>query len=640
MHTLPSARTTLASQSPTAPVATDLIHVIGAVPQNADGVPRLFSNVAALLAFHGYAETAEYPALHMEGAGKAVLFAGLPIATPGHIGRTESLHTGTALVTAAVGSDGALAEVKGRVSVLRGGTVGTSQILLSVSLDDGASYKTARLGTALTYTIPYIGVTLTLESGGTLVTGDEIFVFETTAPAFDSTGVTLAKTKMEAGQYITRTWLFVGDQSTLAGAQAIEGAADAYETETERFIVAKAQVRDRRVVKASRPRCALVPATNAQIVFAEVGATGDTITRSSGSFVSDGFQVGDYIRVTGSLSNNVSGKITAVSATVLTLDTTDLAAETLASGGAITGAPSIVFATTTITRNRGSWVTDGFAVGDVVTIAGSTSNDGTAIITTLSATVMTCAASSFVSETNGMDVVTFSFEESETAWASDIDGDFAAVVSKRIDLGAGRLAKISPITGYKMRRPVQWADSVRAYSHDLHLATWEKDIGPLDGWDIAGEHDERVNETLLAGRFTCARTWGNGPTGAFIAMSVTRTDPDNILSLTHNMCVANLVQAVVQRETENFVGKTPVLNPPDDTGKKTLATPERTRFNTRVNSALQRNVGSPEGARWSGATFAVSTDDDLGVADATLTHSTALDFNGTIVHVSGSVGVT
>jgi hypothetical protein len=129
-----------------------------------------------------------------------------------------------------------------------------------------------------------------------------------------------------------------------------------------------------------------------------------------------------------------------------------------------------------------------------------------------------------------MDVVTFTFEESETAWSSDIDGDFAPVVSKRIDLGAGRLAKISPITGYKMRRPVQWADSVRAYSHDLHLATWEKDIGPLDGWDIAGEHDERVNETLLAGRFTCARTWANGPNGAFIAMSVTRADPDNILS--------------------------------------------------------------------------------------------------------------
>jgi hypothetical protein len=181
-----------------------------------------------------------------------VLFAGLPIVTPGHIGRTESLHSGTALVTAAVGSDGALAEVKGRVSVLRGGTVGTSQILLSVSLDDGTSYKTARLGTALTYTIPYIGVTLTLESGGTLVAGDEIFVFETTAPAFDSTGVTLAKTKMEASQYVTRTWLFVGDQSTLVGAQAIETRP----TPTRPRPSASSSRRPRSAtVASSKPRC-------------------------------------------------------------------------------------------------------------------------------------------------------------------------------------------------------------------------------------------------------------------------------------------------------------------------------------------------------------------------------------------------
>jgi hypothetical protein len=64
------------------------------------------------------------------------------------------------------------------------------------------------------------------------------------------------------------------------------------------------------------------------ITFTEVGATGDTITRSVGSFVADGFTVGCRITVTGSASNNISDAlVTNVTALVLTLDTADLANE-------------------------------------------------------------------------------------------------------------------------------------------------------------------------------------------------------------------------------------------------------------------------------------------------------------------------
>ncbi len=71
------------------------------------------------------------------------------------------------------------------------------------------------------------------------------------------------------------------------------------------------------------------------LTFAEVGATGDTITRAGGSWITDGLAVGDIVTISGTSLNNVTGAIAALSATVLTFGTTDLAAET-PSAGAVT----------------------------------------------------------------------------------------------------------------------------------------------------------------------------------------------------------------------------------------------------------------------------------------------------------------
>jgi hypothetical protein len=64
-------------------------------------------------------------------------------------------------------------------------------------------------------------------------------------------------------------------------------------------------------------------------------ADDDTITRSDfdGSWVTAGFAVGDYVKITGTASNNVIARVTAVTATVLTLSAA-LADESIgASGG-------------------------------------------------------------------------------------------------------------------------------------------------------------------------------------------------------------------------------------------------------------------------------------------------------------------
>lgn len=64
------------------------------------------------------------------------------------------------------------------------------------------------------------------------------------------------------------------------------------------------------------------------LTFAEVGGTGDTITRDSGSWIDDGFTTNTTVTVTGSVSNNISGAgVTLVTASTLTLGSTDLVDE-------------------------------------------------------------------------------------------------------------------------------------------------------------------------------------------------------------------------------------------------------------------------------------------------------------------------
>jgi hypothetical protein len=375
-----------------------------------------------------------------------------------------------------------------------------------------------------------------------------------------------------------------------------------------------------------------------------VGATGDTITRATGSFVTDGFQVGDYIRVTGAVAtagaNNVSGKITAVTATVLTLDTADLINEGPITTAAITTEPTFTFAAAgdTITRNRGSWVADGFAVGDTVTVAGSASNDGTHIITTLSATVMTFAGSALIDEVAGSATAVVSLTETVTAWKAATTATFSAISSsERVDIGRGRLTKASTITGFSMRWPTQWADSIRSYQNDLSIATWWKDLGALDGWGIEGEYDAR-NDGGIEDRFTCARTWANGPDGAFIAQSLTRAVDGSILGYTHNMYVANLVQTVVQRTTERFTGQSLVLNS-DGTAKTESLADLRAKVQSELDRNVMVNVPSV-GPRASSVLFVPATDDDLSVVGATLNTSTDLNFKGTIFHVNNKIKVS
>ena len=69
------------------------------------------------------------------------------------------------------------------------------------------------------------------------------------------------------------------------------------------------------------------------LTFADNGGTGDTITRSTGSWITDGVAAGQTVSIGGSASNNISfAPIVSVTATVITLGTTALVNESTVSG--------------------------------------------------------------------------------------------------------------------------------------------------------------------------------------------------------------------------------------------------------------------------------------------------------------------
>lgn len=646
MADLPSASLIIDDEAGAFAGGTGYVVVLSCVAQNADSTPRVFASAKGVLSQHGYSPGADYVAHHIERTKKPVIFVGLPTATAGVVGRINSTGvTGTCAITVAPGAAGYLEETCASVVVVNGGTIGTNGITFDISLDGERTVKRVRLGTASSYTVPYVGIVISF-GAGTLVAGDR-YTFTTTAPMWDGTGLAAARVALATQQKLARSWMPIGDvpNSTFAG--YVTTQVNAYETESDRFVYARCSVRDRLPLGA-KSKITKRMAGSPTLTFAEVGGTGDTITRSAGSWITDGFAVGDTVTVAGSASNNVTGAITALSATVLALDATDLAVEGPVSNCTVTGSSTLTFAEVgatgdTVTRSAGSWLSDGFAVGDTVSFTGTASNNVTGTIAALTATVLTFGTTDLAAEAIRGDAVTATKGETVAAYVSAMDTAFASVdAQRRIDLSIGRARVLSPITGWMFRRPAAWAASLREYGHDLQIPCWRKSDGPLDGWDMtdgAGqvvEFDERTDGGALAARFTCLRTYSNGPNGAFVALSLTRATEGSLLSRTHNMAVADLACAVTQVETENAIGQVLVLK---DDGTGTDESLQK--IEERVNTQLQQNLlqQKAEGQRASKAVWSASRSDVLNVPGAELTGTLDLVLNGTIEKITTRVRI-
>lgn len=655
MVDFPSASVTVSDKAAASAKGTETCCVIAPVATNADITPRTYTSAASIFEQHGYSEGLEYAALHFAGNGKQILFVGVPIETAGTISREDtSGNTGSGSTVVAATASGCMTEHDGVLTVLSGGTVGTDQIILGLSLDGGFKTKPVRFGTGSSYTDPYAGISVQLISG-TLVEGDTVHTWHGSGPLASTDDIALAWDALAEGQDAFRTAIQIGDVQDATEASAVLDEVDAYETAHARFTLVRCSIPDR-LPQAAMTKLSVRMAGSPTLTFLEVGAGSDTITRSTGSWVTDGFVVGDVIAVTGSVSNNVtSARVTGVTATVLTLGSAagdDLVNEGPVAGCAVVGSPSLVFAevgagSDTITRNRGSWLTDGFRVGDLITATGSVSNNVTgAEVTGVTATVLTlgsAGADDLAAETIASRLVTLTAGQTKAAWAAEMVEEFEDIDSApRISLGLGRGSKASPFSGWNFRRSASWAASIREYQHDLHVAPWRKNDGNT-GWNLKGldgklrEWDDRVDGNVAcSNRFTAFRTWGNGPLGAYIARSLTRAEDSSLRVETCNMNVVNLVQQLTQTATEDaLIGVSLDLN---DDGTATEA--ERGIIESRVNAAYELDVLSNkqnEGKRASACKWTMNTTDILNVPDATVTGVTELNLNGIVVTVNTSV---
>jgi hypothetical protein len=120
---------------------------------------------------------------------------------------------------------------------------------------------------------------------------------------------------------------------------------------------------------------------------ASIAAIPTGFTRAAGSFITDGFAVGMPITSTGFAvpGNNGRFYITRLTADSLIV-------------GATTGSISLAATATTYVRTTGSFIADGFYVGETITASGfsptvsSGANNGQGVISNLTALVMTLAA--------------------------------------------------------------------------------------------------------------------------------------------------------------------------------------------------------------------------------------------------------
>lgn len=655
MANLPNASLVVDESSGSFAANTDYVTVLACVTLNADSVPRLWASAQDLLAFHGYAPGVDYSALHFLKTGKPVVFVGMPITTQGVIGSQDTTGvTGTSAISVTAGSNGPLDQVQGVVTVasiasgLASGVVGTDQFVLSLSMDGGKSTQPVRLGSNNSYAIPQLGLTLAF-GPGTLNVND-VFTFYTTAPMWGTTAMSTARLALTAQQTPSRSWMVIGDvpNSTFAGYVVTE--VNNYETINERYVYARAQVPDRNPLpKKSKVGVAMVGAPS--ITFDNVA---HTITRGAGSFITDGMAVGDMVTVAGStLNNGVLGPITVLTATVMTFAAGVVAEGPDATGVTIVASEQITFAAAghTITRAgplAGDWTKDGFAVGQSVTVTGTASNNVTLPITGLTATVMTFGSTIVNEGPLTGTAVSVVQALSLGAWIAAETAAFASVdAQKRVDLGAGRAFVQSPITGWVFQRPAQWAVSTREYTHDLQIPTYRKDDGPLDGFSITDANgnsqlfDDRSVSTGgssggVAGRFTCLRTYGNGPQGTYVALSLTRDTEGAILSRTHNLSVTDLASAVTQQATEQAIGQVLELNTNGTATKASLGLIEK-----RVNKALQINLlqNFDEGKRASNATWKASTTDVLSTPGALFNGTLDLVLDGTLEQIKTRVRV-
>ena len=287
-----------------ASTANGVFAVFACAPKGSMLSSRVFSAKAPLVAEHDVCEGTEFSVSFMRRTGAPVVYVRLPTSTNGSYYAVDADGiTGTTVPV----FGGVINDAKHyKLEVLVGGVVGTTGIVVRYSADGGTEWKgSIPLGTALSITLEG-GGEVTLTAATTLNKGDK-FEARTYAPRWSSSDIAAGFEALKAQSTRVRAMILIGD-ATKTDLDDLKAGADDYQTSKGRHIFCFASYRaDRRIdVRMTGP---------AVLTFA---AATDTILRSIGDWIEDGFVVGDTISLAGSDDNDGSAKITALTATLMT----------------------------------------------------------------------------------------------------------------------------------------------------------------------------------------------------------------------------------------------------------------------------------------------------------------------------------
>lgn len=563
MATLPSSTVVLDESGAGVAVTGDLICIMSCSELGTANQVRTFTKVQDDLDTFGRCDGVEFAAHLVEVAKCPYMRVKLATATAGAIGPVDTRGvTGTSVITF---TGTPLDEEDIVLDVVTGGTIGTAGIVIKVSRDGGKTYGgLIRLGTANTYAIPGTGITANF-AAGTLVANDRALC-KAFGPKFDGAGLTAAFAALAAYPRKPRVILLCGEADDGTDVDSIITEVEAFETTHGRHTVVIHSLRDKHP---------------------------DVVTKGVADVDFDG-----------------------------TADT--------------------------ITRGTGSFVTDGWKVGMVVTISGTTLNNGTGhVVTNVAASVLTVSSTpGLVTEANQAAVVLVGSEPKAT-WRAAIEAIVSATpstskVSEKVMVTGGRARRRSPINAARKRRPAAWPIAIAEMAHDIHVSPAKVENGALAGWSIHSddgtleEHDERIDGGLLGARIAGLRTFNEKP-GVFCSLPVTLDEDGKPLSRLPVVLVGQLACTVAQRSLVEKLSGEYVISPTTGRLLETEVRRIEAYVQTQINIALLTR--GPEGQRASSAVFTLARDTDLRVPGAIVTYEIALTALGYIENFSGRVRV-
>lgn len=562
MATLPSAKATSDDSGAGVGLAGDYICILSCSPLGTANDIQIFNAVQDDLDRFGDCDGVDAASHIVEITRKPYMRGKLATATEGALGPIDTRGVSGTSVVSFSGTPTDEEDIV--VKVVNGGTVGVNGITIKTSRDGGDTWGgTIRLGTATAYAIPRTGLTVAF-GAGTLVAGD-VAKAKGFGPTFDGAGLTAMFTALFAHPQKPRALLLCGEAAAGSDIDAIITEIEAFESARGRHTVVIHSLRDRYTDAVTRGV--------ADIDF----DAADTITRSAGSFVADGWKVGMVVTISGTANNNGTGHVvSAVTASVLTV-------------GAAPGLATEANVATAVLVGSEPLATWRSAIASIVSATPATSKVSEKV-------VVTGGRARRRSRLNGAK------KRRPASWP------FAcAMMAHDIHISPAKVENGA----------LGWT----IHGDDNQLR----------------EHDERVHGGLLDARIASLTTFDEKP-GIFVSLPVTLAEEGRPFSRLPIVLVGQLGCTVAKRATTEKLNGNYILSP--TTGRLLESEARRIELyvQTQINNALL-NAAMPEGKRASGAVFTLGRTADLRVPGAIVTWELDLTGLGYIEHFEGRVRV-